>query len=88
MTGEEGAAHLRGEAIAELRHELRTPVNIITGYSEMLLEDAMDSEEDAELAAALRGLGEQMREVLRTINASLPSGAATIAPALMLVSLT
>jgi len=80
VTGEEGAAHLRGEAIAELRHELRTPVNIITGYSEMLLEDAMGSEEDAELAAALRGLGEQMREVLRIINASLPSGAATIAP--------
>jgi len=80
VTGVEAVAHLRGEAIAELRHELRTPVNIITGYSEMLLEDAMDSEEDAELADALRGLGEQMREVLRTINASLPSGAATIAP--------
>ncbi len=73
-------ADLRGEAIAELRHELRTPVNIITGYSEMLLEDAVGSEEDAELAEALRGLGEQMREVLRLINASLPSGAASIAP--------
>lgn len=73
-------ADLRGEAIAELRHELRTPVNIITGYSEMLLEDAVGSEEDAELAEALRGLGEQMREVLRIINASLPSGAASIAP--------
>jgi len=80
VTGAEGVTHLRGEAIAELRHELRTPVNIITGYSEMLLEDAMGSEEDAELADALRGLGEQMREVLRIINASLPSGAATIAP--------
>ena len=80
MSGGETGAGLRGEAIAELRHELRTPVNIITGYSEMLLEDAVGSEEDAELAEALRGLGEQMREVLRIINASLPSGAATIAP--------
>lgn len=80
MSGAETGAGLRGEAIAELRHELRTPVNIITGYAEMLLEDAVGSEEDAELAEALRGLGEQMREVLRIINASLPSGAATIAP--------
>jgi CheY-like chemotaxis protein len=80
VSGGETGAGLRGEAIAELRHELRTPVNIITGYSEMLLEDAVGSEEDAELAEALRGLGEQMREVLRIINASLPSGAATIAP--------
>lgn len=80
MSGVGPGTVLRGEAIAELRHELRTPVNIITGYAEMLLEDAVGSEEDAELVQALRGLGEQMREVLRIINASLPSSAASIAP--------
>jgi signal transduction histidine kinase len=29
--------------VAHMRHELRTPVNAILGYSEMLLEDAMDT---------------------------------------------
>ncbi|HSC28894.1 MAG TPA: response regulator [Vicinamibacterales bacterium] len=31
---------LRGPGINQLRHELRTPVNAVLGYSEMLLEDA------------------------------------------------
>ena len=29
--------------VAKLRHELRTPVNQIVGYCEMLLEDATDA---------------------------------------------
>ncbi len=31
---------LKGESLAHLRHELRTPVNHILGYSELLIEDA------------------------------------------------
>ena len=33
------------ELLARLRHDLRTPLNAIIGYSEMLLEDAEDSNE-------------------------------------------
>ena len=40
------------EAAAELRHELRTPVNHILGYAEMLREDATDESSDATLIAA------------------------------------
>lgn len=35
-------AQLTPEATAELRHDLRTPINHIVGYAEMLLEDAAD----------------------------------------------
>jgi len=32
----------KSDFLANMRHELRTPVNAIIGYSEMLLEDAKD----------------------------------------------
>ena len=35
-----GSAPLTQESLAELRHNLRTPVNHIVGYAEMLAEDA------------------------------------------------
>ena len=31
---------LKDESLAHLRHELRTPVNHILGYSDLLIEDA------------------------------------------------
>jgi CheY-like chemotaxis protein/tRNA A-37 threonylcarbamoyl transferase component Bud32 len=57
--------------VGELRHELRTPVNHIVGYAEMLLEDAAD----AEYAACRTALEETLsgaRQVLLLINAALP----------------
>jgi class 3 adenylate cyclase/signal transduction histidine kinase len=38
--GAPGADRARGALLAHMRHELRTPVNAILGYSEMLIEDA------------------------------------------------
>ena len=61
----------------ELRHELRTPVNHIVGYTEMLLEDAAGPE----AADRRRALGETLaatREVLALINRALPSTQATL----------
>jgi CheY-like chemotaxis protein/tRNA A-37 threonylcarbamoyl transferase component Bud32 len=57
--------------VGELRHDLRTPVNHIVGYAEMLLEDT----EDPAYASCRTGLQEMLsaaREVLLQINAALP----------------
>ena len=64
------AAPLSRDALAELRHELRTPVNHIVGYAEMLLEDAADPVFVArreQLQAALAAA----RDALALINATL-----------------
>jgi CheY-like chemotaxis protein len=61
---------LSRDALAELRHELRTPVNHIVGYAEMLLEDATDpalAERRAGLEATLAGA----RDALTMINATI-----------------
>jgi CheY-like chemotaxis protein len=63
-------------AASELRHELRTPVNHIIGYAEMLREDTPDATDDA---ACIDGIIAEAREVLAEINAALPpTGVATL----------
>ena len=49
-------AYLSG-ADAELRHTLRTPLNHIIGYSELLLEEAGDEEERARTFEQLKWAG-------------------------------
>ncbi len=66
--------------VASLRHNLRTPVNHIVGYAEMLLEDAEASADEAR-RAALEATLQAARRVLRLINESLSSGRTTVAPA-------
>ena len=65
------------DASKQLRHELRTPVNHIVGYAEMLLEDAADpahAERRALLEEAITGA----REVLVQINTALPPSKAEL----------
>jgi CheY-like chemotaxis protein len=50
--------------LSHMRHELRTPVNAIIGYSEMLLEDA----EDAALQGDLRNIHTAGKTLLGLIN--------------------
>jgi signal transduction histidine kinase len=38
------ARHMRDELLRDLRHELRTPINHIVGYAELLLEQAADAQ--------------------------------------------
>ena len=40
MSGPAEQASLTGPEVSRLRHDLRTPVNAILGYSEILIEDA------------------------------------------------
>ena len=63
---------LRGNEIGQLRHEMRTPVNAVLGYSEMLLEDA--PEHRAHLEEAV----DAARAVLAAIEGALPPSAAEI----------
>ena len=63
---------LTPEALAELRHDLRTPLNHVIGYAEMLLEDAANP--------ALAGRRDRLeqtlsaaRQALELINAALGS---------------
>ena len=53
---EEARSHL-----AHFRHELRTPINAILGYSEMLLEDAAEVHQD--FAADLKKINSLGRQL-------------------------
>ena len=56
--------------LAHLRHELRTPINAIIGYSEMLLEDVEDLQ-DVEYIDELQQIRECGVQLLDLINAFL-----------------
>lgn len=64
---------LTSELAANLRHDLRTPVNHIVGYAEMLLEDAPES--DAALRTGLNSILGAAREAAAEIDTSVrPNG--------------
>lgn len=60
---------LTREAAGELRHELRTPINHILGYAEMLLEDAPRGSDDA---AVIGEIIATARTALSFVNEALP----------------
>ena len=69
----EAAPAMTGRAISQLRHELRTPVNAVLGYGEMLSEDA------PAMAALLQPAIAAARDVLAAIEHALPPSATSIA---------
>ncbi len=54
-------------ALAHLRHEVRTPLNHIIGYSEMLLED-MAAADSAVFEPGLRRVQEEARKLMLLVN--------------------
>ncbi|MDQ1557824.1 MAG: adenylate cyclase [Pyrinomonadaceae bacterium] len=71
---------------AHVRHELRTPINAVIGYSEMLIEDAADAPEHAELVADLHKTQAAARELLELIEdivrfSDLEANSANLRPA-------
>lgn len=58
--------------LAKLRHDLRTPINAILGYSEILLEDAPDSA-DASIVPDLEKIHAAGQELLAAVNDALAS---------------
>jgi signal transduction histidine kinase len=61
---------LRHAALSELRHNLRTPINHVLGYTEMLIEDASEARNHAALEA-LRQIHSTARGALGDVNAAL-----------------
>ena len=60
----------KGESLAHLRHELRTPVNHILGYSELLIEDAGGRHLEA-FVPALQQIHDGGRQLLESIQTTL-----------------
>jgi len=65
----EEASEAKSQFMANMSHELRTPMNAILGYSEMLMEDAEDSGDDA--IADLSKINSAGRHLLDLINTVL-----------------
>ncbi len=53
----QAAVEQRSRLIADVSHEVRTPVNVILGYADMLLDDSTGSEGRAELVQRIRDYG-------------------------------
>jgi CheY-like chemotaxis protein len=65
--------------ISELRHDLRTPVNHIVGYAEMLLEEALEPSAAGRRRALEETLG-AAREVLGIIDQNLSASRTDVSP--------
>lgn len=66
----EGEARTHRALLAKLRHDLRTPINAIIGYSEILMEDAEDGG-DALLLPDLNQIHAAGKELLDRVNVIL-----------------
>ena len=73
-----GAARVTPDEARELRHELRTPVNHLIGYAELLLEEEDVSEADVEVLEAVRA---RARDVLELVPGLLGDDATAPMPA-------
>ncbi len=63
----EAASEAKSRFLASMSHELRTPLNAIIGYSEMLIEEARDHNDD-ELVPDLEKIASAGRHLLSLIN--------------------
>jgi signal transduction histidine kinase len=63
----ERASAAKAEFLAKMSHELRTPLNAVIGYSQLLLEDAADEQDEA-TAADLEKIHSAGHHLLRLIN--------------------
>ena len=61
---------MRNAELAALRHNLRTPINHVLGYTEMLIEDANEAQDTAALDA-LRHVHSAARAALADVNSAL-----------------
>lgn len=68
---------------AHVRHELRTPINAVIGYSEMLIEDAPEESEFAADLGKIHTAGRQLLELIEDIVrfSNLEANSANLCPA-------
>jgi signal transduction histidine kinase/DNA-binding response OmpR family regulator len=67
MVAAEAANQAKSAFLANMSHELRTPMNAILGYSEMLMEEAEDAEQDA-FIPDLKKINQAGNHLLALIN--------------------
>jgi signal transduction histidine kinase/CheY-like chemotaxis protein len=67
MVSAEGANRAKSAFLANMSHELRTPMNAILGYSEMLMEEAEDAEQD-DFIPDLKKINQAGNHLLALIN--------------------
>jgi signal transduction histidine kinase len=63
--------------LAQIRYELRNPINTILGYSQLLLEDGDSSPLSAAERHGLEGVADAGKQLLQTIGAMLDPAAVT-----------
>ena len=68
-----------GDEIAALRHDLRTPVNLIVGFCEMMLEDAADTPASG-LEQPLGEALDAVRGAMSAIDRELPADGSGLTP--------
>ena len=68
------------DALGQLRHDLKTPINQIIGYSEMLAEDAEDNGQE-EALADLQKIGAAAKTLLELIDREIRPGRVALAGA-------
>lgn len=65
-TAAESADHLKGQFLMVMRHEHRTPLNALIGYTELLQSDPDDADRD-EYLRGIRGAADHLDQVLSRV---------------------
>lgn len=76
----------RAEQIAALTHDLKTPLSIIQGNADLLAEDALSADQQAQVEAILRGTDRAQQYLAALRTACAPSAAGKTFPSHTLVS--
>ena len=65
----EQASAAKADFIASMSHELRTPLNAVIGYSQLLLDDAVDEDDDATVRdlESIKGAGTHLLKLVTDI---------------------
>jgi len=75
---------LDASELSHLRHELRTPINHVLGYTEMLLEDLADND-GPPVAESLQAIIREARAAMSAIGAAMPSTAPKVEASALIV---
>ena len=64
----EQADKLKSEFLAQISHEIRTPINVILSFASLLKEEVQDKIESEELASSFSVIGTAGKRLIRTID--------------------
>jgi|GEM_PF-261747 len=95
LTSDDPVAQSMMPSLSALRHDLRTPLNGLRGYAELVMEELPDWPAGRALLVAVRAIGDQILSVVDTVlgatlsayedDTTSPASASWVAPARILV---